>query len=177
MPLIYITGPSGAGKSTVRNELIKRGYEAHDTDEDGMSAWYDNQTLEPVERPEEKDRPADWYQKHDYRMSAERVEVLAERAKDRLIFLCGIPANDMELAGHYSKIICLVIDEETMKQRVATRDTNDFGKSPDELELMLYWHGKMLERYKGFGATMIDATQPLEKVVDEILTMSKHENN
>lgn len=37
MSLIYITGPSGAGKSTVRNELIKRGYEAHDTDEDGMS--------------------------------------------------------------------------------------------------------------------------------------------
>lgn len=36
MPLIYITGPSGAGKSTVRKELQKCGYEAHDTDEDGL---------------------------------------------------------------------------------------------------------------------------------------------
>lgn len=105
MPLIYITGPSGAGKSTVRNELIKRGYEAHDTDEDGMSAWYDNQTLESVERPEEKDRPADWYHKHDYRLSAERVKELAERGKTELIFLCGIPANDKEFRVYYDKVI------------------------------------------------------------------------
>jgi len=64
MSLIYITGPFGAGKSTVRNELIKRGYEACDTDEDGMSAWYDNQTLEPVAFLKAKDRPADWFEKH-----------------------------------------------------------------------------------------------------------------
>jgi len=169
MPLIYITGPSGAGKSTVRNELIKRDYEAYDTDEDGMSGWYDNQTLEPVERPEEKDRPADWYKKHDYRMSAERVRELAEQAKTKLIFVCGIPANDNEFREYYDKIICLVIDEETMKQRVATRTTNEFGKSSDELKLMLYWHGKMLERYKEWGATMIDAAQPLDNVVDEVI--------
>lgn len=121
MSLIYITGPSGSGKSTVCNELIKRGYEAHDTDEDGMSAWYNNQTLELVERPEEKDRTPDWYEKHDYRMSAERVKQLALRAKDKLIFLCGIPANDKEFREYYDKIICLEIDEGTMKERVAAR--------------------------------------------------------
>jgi putative ribosome biogenesis GTPase RsgA len=36
MPLIYVTGPSGAGKSTVCNELLRRGYEAHDTDENEL---------------------------------------------------------------------------------------------------------------------------------------------
>jgi len=123
MPLIYITGPSGAGKSAVRNELSKLGYEAHDTDENGLSAWYDNQTIEPVERPEEKERPADWYEKHDYRLSGERVKELAQRAKTKLIFLCGIPANDKEFRDYYDKVICLVIDAETMKQRVAERTT------------------------------------------------------
>jgi thymidylate kinase len=103
MSFIYITGPSGSGKSTVRNELIKRGYEAHDTDEDGMSAWY----------------------------------------------------------------------EETMKERVVARTTNDFGKSPDELKLMLYWHGKMIERYKEWGATMVDAHQSLDKVVNAVLEAAK----
>jgi adenylate kinase family enzyme len=169
MPLIYITGPSGAGKSTVRNELVKRGYEAHDTDEDGISAWYDNQTLEPVEWPPEKDRSADWYEKHDYRMSTERVEELAERANTKLIFLCGIPANDKEFREYYDKIICLVIDKEVMQRRVTARTNNGFGKSPDELKLMLYWHGKMLERYGQWGATMIDATQSPNTVVDEII--------
>ena len=102
-------------------------------------------------------------------MSAERVRELAEQAKTKLIFVCGIPANDNEFREYYDKIICLVIDEETMKQRVATRTTNEFGKSSDELKLMLYWHGKMLERYKEWGATMIDAAQPLDNVVDEVI--------
>ncbi len=173
MPLIYITGPSGAGKSTVRKELQKRGFEAHDTDEDNMSAWYNIETGEKVQRPDPPERPTDWYNHHAYRMSSERVRALAERAKDKLVFLCGIPANDLELAGYYDKVICLVIDEETMKQRIASRDTNTFGKSPDELKLMLYWHGKMLERYEKFGATMIDASKPLDEVVDEIITQTK----
>lgn len=173
MPLIYITGPSGAGKSTVRKELQKRGYEAHDTDEDGMSAWYNMETNEKVQRPAEQDRSPDWYKHHAYRMSPERVKEIAERAKDKLIFLCGIPSNDLELAEYYDKVICLVIDEEVMKQRVASRDTNNFGKAADELELMLYWHGKMLERYERFGATMVDATKPLDEVVDMVVSEAK----
>jgi uridine kinase len=175
MPLIYITGPSGAGKSTVRKELQKRGYEAHDTDEDGMSAWYNIETSEKVQRPDEADRSPDWYTHHAYRMSPKRVKVLAGRAKDKLVFLCGIPANDQELAEYYDKVICLVIDEETMKQRVASRDTNTFGKSPDELKLMLYWHGKMLERYEKFGAAMVDATKPLVEVMDEVIKIAEKE--
>lgn len=169
MGLIYVTGPSGAGKSTVRQELVKLGYEAHDTDEDGMSDWYNIEGGKLVQRPSESKRSTDWYDKHAYLISPIRVKALAGKAINKPIFLCGIPANDLELAEYYDKVICLVIDEETMKQRIASRDTNDFGKSPDELKLMLYWHGKMLERYKDFGAIMIDASQPLEFVVKDIL--------
>lgn len=170
MPLIYITGPSGSGKSTVRTELQTRGYEAHDTDEDSMSAWYDNQTQEPVLYPQEANRPADWHQKHEYRLSAARMRALVKQAKSKLIFLCGIPANDKEFRQHYDKVICLVIDKETMQKRVASRTANDFGKSPDELKLMLYWHGKVLERYRDWGAIMVDADQPLDDVVNEIVS-------
>src|SRR5262245_22036080 len=119
MPLIYITGPSGAGKSTVQQELTRRGYEAHDTDEDGLSAWYDNQTLQPVTRPEAHDRPADWYQTHTYRLSADRLARLVARARQKPIFLCGIPANDDDFRAHYDQVICLVIDAETMQRRIA----------------------------------------------------------
>jgi uridine kinase len=175
MPLIYITGPSGAGKSTVRKELQKRGYEAHDIDEDGMSAWYNIETGKKVQRPDPPERPANWYDHHVYRMSPERVKALSERAKNKVIFLCGIPANDLELADYYGKVICLVIDEETMKHRVTNRETNTFGRSPEELKLMLYWHGKMLERYEKFGAIMVDAMRPLDKVVNEVIEVVTNE--
>lgn len=172
MSFIYLTGPSGVGKSTVRNELVSRGYEAHDTDEDGMSAWYNNQTNELEDRPEEVDRAPDWYDAHDFRMLPDRVEELSNRAKSKLIFLCGSPANDKDFMEYYDKIIYLVVNEETLKHRVATRDTNDFGKSKDELDLILYWHGRTLERFRKLGATMIDATRPLDVVVDDVLAAS-----
>jgi guanylate kinase len=105
MSLIYITGPSGSGKSTVRNELVGRGYEAHDTDEDGISAWYNIQTHERVERPDEANRSSDWYEKHNYLMSAERVKALAERGKTNTIFLYGVPANDVDFVEYFDKIL------------------------------------------------------------------------
>jgi dephospho-CoA kinase len=36
MGIIYITGSAGSGKSTVKRELLSRGYEAFDVDEDGF---------------------------------------------------------------------------------------------------------------------------------------------
>ena len=173
MPLIYLTGPSGAGKSTVRHELLRRGYEAYDTDEDGLSAWYEVATGKQVDRPADADRTPNWYHEHEYRISPVKVRSLAERAKNKPIFLCGIPANDLDLTDLYDKIICLVIDAETMQKRVAGRNTNTFGKSADELKLMLYWHDKILERRKNLGATMIDATQSIDKIVDQVLAAAK----
>lgn len=174
MPLIYITGPSGAGKSTVSKELSRRGYDAHDTDENGMSAWYNVETQELFgpDPPAEKVRTPDWYEKHEYWMSAEKVNQLAERAKDTLVFLCGLPANDKDFTEYYDHVICLVADEETIKHRIATRNTNDFGKAADELALILYWREKEIERYKAWGATMVDASQPLTQVVDDIIAIT-----
>jgi hypothetical protein len=39
VPLVYVTGISGAGKSAVCHELKRRGYEAHDTDEENNAVW------------------------------------------------------------------------------------------------------------------------------------------
>jgi dephospho-CoA kinase len=49
MAFIYITGISGSGKSTVRSELIRRGYEAYGTDEDGLAAFYHHETGERID--------------------------------------------------------------------------------------------------------------------------------
>jgi len=170
MPLIYITGNSGAGKSSVRKELQHRGYEAHDTDDDGITTWIHTATGRSTERPEdESDRTKDWYDQHEWKMSRQKVEEFAKRAKSKLIFLCGSPSNADDMLDLYDKVVCLVVDRETLKDRIASRTDHDFGKAPDELKSILGWHDSFQDRYKDYGAVMVNAAQPLNKVVDEIL--------
>lgn len=171
MPLIYITGNSGAGKSSIRKELQRRGYEAHDTDNDGITAWINKVTNELVERPEsESARTKEWYDQHEWKMSRQKVEEFAANAKDKLIFLCGSPSNADDMLDLYDKVVCLVVDKDTLKNRIASRTDHDFGKAPDELESILGWHDAFEGRYRDMGAVMIDATKPVEAVVDEILS-------
>jgi AAA domain len=175
MALIYVTGPTAAGKSTVRNELVRRGYEAHDTDEDGLASWYDSQTGQPVAYPRGAERGQDWIAsgRYVFALSQERLERLAERAERQIIFLCGIASNDLDFAHLYSHVVCLTLEEETLKYRVATRTTNRFGKAPDEFALVLRNHKAAQEWYRSFGAIMIDAVQPLDVVVDEIVAIGE----
>jgi len=102
-------------------------------------------------------------------MSRQKVEEFAASAKDKLIFLCGSPSNADDMLDLYDKVICLVVDKDTLKHRIASRTDHDFGKAPDELESILGWHDSFQDRYKDQGAVMIDATQSLEAVVNEIL--------
>jgi adenylate kinase family enzyme len=175
MPLIYVTGPTAAGKSTVRNELVRRGYEAHDADADGLTSWYDSRTGQPVAYPEDVERPQDWLVSglYVFELSRERVERLAERAEHQVVFLCGIARNDLELAHLFSRVVCLTLDEETLRYRVATRTTNTFGKASDELAHVLRHHKPAQEWYRKFGAMMVDAVQPLDVVVDDIVAIGE----
>jgi hypothetical protein len=151
VPLIYITGPTAAGKSTVRNELMRRGYEAHDVDEDGIATWFNRESGEPAEYGEGGDMSL---------MSRERVEGLREQARGKPVFLCGIPGNALDMADLFDEVICLVIDEDTMLDRVATRTTNVFGRAPAERELILRNREPTIEAYRAFGALMVDGAQP-----------------
>jgi dephospho-CoA kinase len=172
MPLIYITGSSGAGKSTIRKELQKRGYEAHDTDEDGFSGWVNNQTKLAVKFPPDSTRPQGWLEEHAYTLSAEKITELVERAKNKKIFLCGIPANDIDFFEVFDKIIFLEIDKKTMLHRIKNRENNSFGQSEDSLALILKWFDAIRERYEKAGAVFIDATKPIEDVTQEVINNS-----
>ncbi len=170
MSLIYVTGISGSGKSAVNDELKKRGYEVHGIDEDKIAEWYNNKTgkLEGHKEPDE--RTEEWRSQVTYKVSRERVEEIAQKAVDRPVFLCGVAENDTELWDLFSKVFALSVDEPTLRHRITTRTSNDFGKLPHELKGILEWNKTGEQEYRKLGAVIIDATQPIEKVVDEILS-------
>jgi hypothetical protein len=69
----------------------------------------------------------------------------------------------------FDYMICLVADNETIRNRLETRTTNAFGKHPEELAAALGWNDGAEARYQRLGATIIDGTRPAPDVVDSIL--------
>jgi dephospho-CoA kinase len=170
MPLVYVTGISGTGKSAVCKELKRRGYEAHDTDLDGNAVWVNRKTGEVTAGAGavERSRPG-WLDDQEWRVVPSRVQALVGRADDSLVFLCGKTSNEHEVWHLFSRVICLAVDEQTLRDRLASRTSNDFGKTSEELEAVLYWHRVGEADYLSIGAVIVDATLPLHEVVDKVV--------
>lgn len=172
MALIWVTGISGAGKSTVRRRLVELGYEAHDADEDGFREWRNRETGLPVEAPE------NWHDEqfgasHAYRLRRDRVEQLTANARDKTVFLVGTVDNELDVWDLFDRVVCLVIDEGTLRRRLETRTTNDFGKAPHELKAILGWHNAHEDNYRRFGAVLVDATQPVNEVAAAVVAAAE----
>lgn len=174
MNLIYITGISGAGKSTVQQELQRRGYTAYDADEHDITLWYNIKTGQRTDEPDETTKnTSKWVRDHEWRMSEARLREIAQEHPDEPVFICGTSSNRHSLFHLFKKIFCLTLDQETLKHRLATRDTNNFGKSEAQLNNILNWHEVSVEEDKKSGAILVDATKPLNEVVEEILRLTQ----
>jgi shikimate kinase len=174
--LVFVTGISGAGKSTVCVALQERGYEAHDMDLEGNAAWIHRETgrrWPPEQRPDTA--APDWFEQYEWRVVPEKIEALAERARDRLIFVVGMATNAHEMWHLFSRVIFLSIDEPTLRRRLASRTTNDFGKTPNELAAIVELHEFAERQHRQAGAKMIDATLPPDRVVDAVLEAALEE--
>jgi hypothetical protein len=171
VPLVYITGISASGKSSVLRELRSRGYEALGVDEDLYGEWIDRESGNAEEFPESGvDDIHEWFRHHLWALSEEKIAHLHARSRREgsTVFLCGVAAGDREVWKFFDVVCALVIDEDTIRRRIEARE-DDFGKRPGELAEILGWNQGYAEAYGSFGATIVDATQPLPAVVDEIL--------
>jgi len=172
MALFYVTGLSGTGKSTILRELRARRFHARGVDEDGYADWINRITGRPDPFPR-GDPGFDfhaWYAAHYWVLSVKRISVLS-RAAARLgkpVFLCGSANGDDIVWQLFDKVIALVADERTIRQRIAARP-DGFGAAPEELADVLFWHAGFETAYRAFGATIVDATRPLPDVVTEVI--------
>ena|SRR3990167_6985287 len=170
MPLIFITGISTAGKSAVAEELSQRGYEAYDTEHDGISAWHDKKSGKRVaEMGKMPERTEDWLSKHEWLISSDWVADIAKKAQSKTIFLCGGSANESQIRAMCDVVIFLKTDETTIRQRVANDRDHDYGTKAHELTLIIESNQQKEAEYHQYGAIMIDATRSIDEVIDEIL--------
>lgn len=155
---VLIDGGSGTGKTTVAKELQRLGYHAINSDEICYNG--DPVTGEPVTT-----------HSHDtWIWDAQKLTDLLA-SDNEVTFICGGSRNRDQFIDRFDRVFELIIDEKTLRHRIATRPGNGWGKRAEELELILQIHHNDPNRPK--GAIEIDAVRPLVHVVDEILRKTK----
>jgi dephospho-CoA kinase len=169
MPLIYITGAAGSGKSAIQNALTDSGHAAYDTDDPAIGAPYDNQTDKVVAMPPATARTPEWFATHSWRISEQSLQNLKSHAEDNTIFVCGSASNELDILGYFDTVIGLDIDEQTIRQRIATRKDNDFGKNDYELAMILERARAIKYRYHATPVQWLNANRPLSEIIQDIL--------
>lgn len=171
MPLIFITGTSTSGKSAMARELISRGLEAHDLEHNGISAWFHkvNGTRD-AEFGKVPERTKEWADAHEWRVSMEWINDIAEKAKSKTIFLCGGGANERDVIAFCDTVIWLMIDEDTIRSRVAVPRDHTYGTRPHELTEAIERNRQKEKEYREIGAIIIDARRSVEEVIRNIIT-------
>ena len=152
-----IEGVSGTGKTSVCEELRRRGYVAIHGDR--VLAYQGDPTT-----GEKTDGRC-----HEHHiLDVEKVRRLAANQNDEATFFCGGSRNFKQFIDLFDEVFILEIDADTLNERLDNRVDDDWGKRRSERELILRLHATK-EDTPGNGI-VVDATQPLVSVVDEILS-------
>jgi len=170
MSAVLITGCSGAGKTTIAAVLARRGLASLDADDDPLLARTVDLAGNVVEEePEEPDFA--WLSRHSWAWDPGRLDDLIRAAAPATLYVCGGAANELELADRFTQVFLLEIDEPTMLARLdARRDYHDWGHIGDTREYLRHKLPELQDRLRAFGAIPINARQPLNQVVDAIIS-------
>ena len=168
MSAVQITGCSGAGETTIAAMLARRGLAAIDADDDPLLARSVDAAGNVVEDAEEPDFA--WLSQHSWAWNPGRLDELIRAAALATLYVGGGADNELELAGRFTQVFLLEIDEPTMLARVDARQDNDWGRIGDTREYLRRKLPELQDRLRAFGAIPIDARLPLDQVVDAILS-------
>ena len=163
-----IEGVSGAGKTAVATELLRRGYQAIHGDRELVYRG-DPQTGLPM-APETDTPTAVWMSEHQI-WDVEKVKAYIADPEEAVTFFCGGSRNFSKFIDLLDGVFVLEVDLDTMNRRIDERvalDPTDFGGKPEEREIIARLYATKEDVPK--NAMSIDATAPIARVVDEILS-------
>jgi dephospho-CoA kinase len=149
--MVLVTGMSGTGKSSALGELGRRGFEVVDTDGGGWTFWSDAEGGQV------------WHE--------ERIGELLERERTRTLYVSGTVSNQGRFYPRFDAVVLLSAPAEVLLQRIASRETNQYGKRRDERELILRHLAEVEPLLRATCTHEIDAAQPLETVVAQLVAI------
>ncbi len=160
-----IEGVSGAGKTSVAEELERRG--EHVVHGDRTLAYLgDPETGERLDAAAGAGAVRWRHERHIWDVAKVRA-LIADQSQARTFF-CGGSRNARQFIALFDAVFVLEVDLDTVRRRVAGRADDEFGGKPDEWALIQRVHATREDLPK--DAVSLDATAPVERVVDEILS-------
>jgi broad-specificity NMP kinase len=167
---ILITGVSGSGKSAVCEELKKLGHNAYDigylrdlcrvvdkkTGE--ISKDYDPRSLESVK-------------KHKFIRDKNLLQEFISKNSEGTVFYCGSASNIDDLLPLFDKIFMLEVSDNVLCERLASRTSNNFGRTPEIQAWILSWKKGWEDHMREKGAIVMDGNRSLREMADSITKM------
>jgi len=152
-----VEGLSGTGKTSVAEELQRRGIHVIHGDRE-LAYQGDPETGEARGGVE-----------HGHHIwDVDKVEALVGDRSEAATFFCGGSRNYATFIDLFDEVFVLEVDLATLTRRLDDRPDDEWGGGkPTERELIVGWHetGQDVPQ----NGVVIDATAPIEQVVDEIL--------
>ncbi len=162
-----IEGVSGTGKTSVAEELQRRGHHVIHGDRE-LSYRGDPQTGEALDELARKSAADSVAWRHEHWIwNVDKVKTLVADRQHATSFFCGGARNLRHFIDLFDAVFVLTVDLDTLNRRLAARPDDEFGAKPDERELIRRLHATKEDIPK--GGVVIDATAPIERVVDAIL--------
>lgn len=166
-----IEGVSGAGKTTVAEELQRRGLHAVHGDRE-LSYRGDPETGEPLDEPAaDSVTESIWWRYEHWIWDIDKVKSLVADQRHAQSFFCGGSRNLHRFIDLFDEVFVLEVDLDTLNLRVSPRPEDEFGGKPGERALIARVHATNEGLPK--KAVSIDATAPIARVVDEILSQCR----
>jgi predicted ATPase len=158
MRRVLVTGMSGTGKSAALGELGRRGFRVVDTDLPGWREWI----------PDDADPDGGgWSWRED------RIAELLATEDERTLYVSGTVSNQGKFYDRFDAIVLLSAPAEVILDRVVHRTTNEYGKSPEERDLILSHLDWVEPRLRATCTHEIDASRSLDEVVDELIAIGQ----
>lgn len=143
---------SGTGKSTVLIQLAERGHQIVDADDDGWS--HEFPTADGLSREQL------WRE--------DRMDALLAGKPSGSMFVAGCASNQGRFYDRFDAVVLLSVPVEVVLERLASRDTSDFGKDPAERERILQDLAEVEPRLRATATAELDTRRPVGEVVDAI---------
>jgi dephospho-CoA kinase len=167
MRRVLITGMSGTGKSSVIQELVARGYQAHDLDTPEWSEWIDTDPADVLTPTPGKD----WVWRED------RVRALLSRPEDGTLFISGCAENMARLFPLIDAVILLSAPVATIMERLRTRSPGSYGSVAEERRRVSDLVATIEPLLRKSADYEIDTRKPIHATVDEILRIAACDAN